>query len=69
MYLPRIKFDFCVLVLGRSKHLEDHSQPENTPDFHSKIITYFALLALVEKLQGLWGSWPSSVLKVLFNTS
>lgn len=67
MYLPRIKFGFCVLLLGRPKQLEDHSQPEITPDFRSKTITYFVLLALVEKLQGLWGSWPFSVLKVLFN--
>lgn len=40
MYLPRIKFGFCVLGLERPKQLEDHSQPENTPDFHSKIIIY-----------------------------
>jgi len=56
MYLPGVKFGFYVLVLGRPQQLEDHSQPEDTPDFAGKIITYFILLALMEKLQGLWGS-------------
>lgn len=69
MYLPRIKFSFCVLVLGRPQQLEDYSQPEDTPDFPSKIITYFILLALVEKLQDLWGSWLSTVLKYVFNAN
>lgn len=52
----RIKFHFCALILGREKQLEDHNQPENTPDFPGKIIIYFILVTLVEKLQDLWDS-------------
>lgn len=70
MYLPSIKFGFCVLVLGRTQQLEDHSQSEDTTHFPGKIISYFILLALVENLQGLWGSWLCTVLKeYVFNTS
>lgn len=70
MYLPRIKFGFCVLVSVKTQQLEDHSQSEDTARFPGKIISYFILLALVEKLRGLWGSWLCTVLKEnVFNTN